>query len=476
MAATVDKKYLSIKDYLIYGISNFFGSSIAGLTQGYLLIFYTTILKVNPLVVGTMFLIAKIWDGVNDPIEGSIIDRTKSRFGKLRPYLIYLSIPYGIMTILLFLPVNFGSTLNIVYMYVTYFVWCSFYTFVDAPLQALPSVSSPNNEERTKMISFGRLCGSAGGESALVFISLGAILSKSLSMVYLGTAVVLAVCGASALIAGGKRIKENIPPVPVETHNVFEGFRYLGRNKPLLLLISGNFLSFFRNIISASIVYVVTYIFLKPQSQLLFAIPVAIGSFVGMVIPPFIIKKLSGRRQYILSTLFLSAVMTILFFVGKAYMNLYLIAGMMFFMGIPTGVLNVVPTLMCADTLDYMQWKEGTRQEGITFSLMSLRSKVASGFKDFTMTLILTWIGFTAMGTGELIPGKNDLYQQSERTQQGIFLMFTLIPAVFNLLSIVPFFFYKLDGRFLSDIREELALRRQEESNVRTEIADEIYH
>ncbi len=453
-------KYLRAKDYINYIVSNFFGSSIAGLTQGYLLVFYTTILKIHPLVVGTMFLVAKIWDGVNDPIEGSIIDRSKGKYGKLRTFLIYLSIPYGIFTILLFLPVNFSNTGKIIYMYVTYLIWCSLYTFVDAPLQALPSVVSPNPEERTKMISLGRLAGSAGGEIAMVIIAIGYFLTDSATTIYLATAIILSVLGAIFIIRGGFKIKEHIEPTPVKASNIFEGFRYLGKNKPLLLMVTGNFLSFFRNIISASILYVVTYIFLKPQSQILFTIPSMIGSLLGMLAPTYLGKKLSSRKQYIYSTFALSAIMAAVFIIGKVYMNMFVIAAMMFLYGIPTGILNVVPTLMCTDTLDYMEWKEGTRQEGISFSIMSFRSKVACGFKDFTMTLILAWIGFDAMGIGELLPGTSDLYMQSERTQAGLFMMFALIPAIFNLLSAVPFFFYKLDGNYLKRIQTELAERR----------------
>lgn len=453
-------KFLKTQDYLTYGVSNFFGSSIAGLAQGYLLIFYTTILKIDAIAVGLMFLIAKIWDGVNDPIEGTIIDRTKGKYGKLRTYLIYLSIPYGIVTVLLFLPVNFSATGKIVYMYVTYLVWCSLYTFVDAPLQALPSVVSPNPSERTKMISLGRLFGSAGGEMAMLIIAIGFFITDSATVIYLSTAVILSTLGAAFIIFGGFKIKERIESPPVESHNLFEGFRYLGKNKPLLLMVSGNFLSYFRNIISASVIYIVTYIFLKPESQILFTIPSMIGSLLGMLAPSFLAKKISNRKQYIYATFLLSAIMGLVFVVGRIYMNMYVIASLMFFFGIPTGILNVVPTLMCTDTLDYMEWKEGSRQEGISFSIMSFRSKVASGFKDFTMTLILTWIGFEALGIGELIPGKSDLYMQSEKTQAGLFAMFALIPAIFNLLSAVPFFFYKLDGEYLKKIQAELAERR----------------
>lgn len=454
------QKYLKPKDYITYGISNFFGSSIAGLTQGYLLIFYTTILGISPLIVGSMFLVSKIWDGVNDPIEGSIIDRTKGKYGKLRTYLVYLSVPYAIVTVLLFLPVRFSDTGKIIYMYVTYLIWCSLYTFVDAPLQALPGVVSPNHEERTKMISLGRLFGSAGGEIAMVIIAIGFFITDSASAIYLATAIILSTLGAIFIIFGGLNIKERIEPTVVKSHNIFEGFRYLAKNKPLLLMVTGNFLSFFRNIISASIVYVVTYIFLKPESQILFSLPSMIGSLIGMLAPAFLAKKISGRKQYIYATFLLSIIMGLVFIIGQIYMNLYVIAALMFLYGIPTGILNVVPTLMCTDTLDYMEWKEGVRQEGISFTIMSFRSKVASGFKDFTMALILTWIGFEAIGIGELIPGKSDLYMQSERTRAGLFMMFSLIPAVFNLLSVIPFLFYKLDGEYLKKIQAELARRR----------------
>ncbi len=143
-----------------------------------------------------------------------------------------------------------------------------------------------------------------------------------------------------------------------------------------------------------------------------------------MLLPGLIGKKISSKKQYILATLVLSGIMLSIFFIGKIHLNIYIIAALMFFYGIPTGVLNVVPTLMCTDTIDYMEWKDGTRQEGIAFAAMSLRSKVASGFKDFTITLILTWIGFTALGVGELIPGTDDLYMQSQKTQTGLFMMF----------------------------------------------------
>ncbi len=102
----VEKKYLKAKDYITFSMARFATAAISGLVQGYLLIFYTSVLGIDPLKVGTMFLIAKIWDGINDPIMGVIVDKTRSKMGKMRPYLLYGAVPFGLVIIAMFLPLG----------------------------------------------------------------------------------------------------------------------------------------------------------------------------------------------------------------------------------------------------------------------------------------------------------------------------------------------------------------------------------
>ena len=135
----------------------------------------------------------------------------------------------------------------------------------------------------------------------------------------------------------------------------------------------------------------------------------------------------------------------------------YVIAILMFFTMLPVGVLNVVPHLMAADTIDYWEHKTGQRQEGITFSLMGLRSKVSSGLKDYFLTFLLGYFLFSQpLG---FVDGHEPV--QSEYTKGGLFAIYTIIPAVLNLVSIVPMLFYNLTGERLHTIQAELAERHE---------------
>ena len=125
----------------------------------------------------------------------------------------------------------------------------------------------------------------------------------------------------------------------------------------------------------------------------------------------------------------------------------------------PVGVLNVVPHLMATDTIDYWEEKTGNRCEGITFALMSLRSKVSSAFKDYFLAWLLAFFMFSQPLS--FLSGHKPV--QSEFTKSGLFLMYTLIPAALNLISIVPMLFYKLSGKKMVEIQSKLAQRREQE-------------
>lgn len=457
-----EKKYLKFGDYASYSLANFCQSILFGLVQGYLFIFYTSVLMIHPAIVGTAFLIVKIWDGVNDPIMGTIIDRTRTKWGKMRPYLIFGAIPFSLVTISLFIPWNLSDGFKIVYMFVTFLTWEAFSTVVDVPMAGISAIVSTNTNERTKIISVGRIAGSAGGEIATVLVAVAFLLTKSAAVVYIGTVIVAGIVAPVFVISGGLKMKEVIPP-SIEKPKIKDAFIYLYKNKPLLLLISGHFLSFFRNIVSASVVYFVSYVYLQPSLQIFFALPGSLSSLAGMILSPYLKRRFEAKTLYIAATIFHSVWLVIMFIVGQFTMNVYILAAILCIAMTPVGILNVIPSLMLTDTIDYMEWKTGQRQEGISFSLMSLRGKIASGFKDFTMSMILVAIGFSATGTGVLIPDRTDMYMQTDATQVGLFAMMTLIPALTNLVSIIPFLFYKLSGSRLKSIREELEQRRSEQ-------------
>lgn len=454
----LDRKYLGKKDYIWFSLTQFACSAITGLAQGYLLFFYTSIMNIPLTYVGTMFLIAKIWDGVNDPIMGVIVDKTRSKMGKMRPYLLWASIPYAICTIVMF--INFrgmNMTGKIIFMYASYLLFSTVGTAVEVPLQGLPAVVSPNIDERTKIISISRILGSIGEQSALVLISLGLIVTNdNYEATYTGTAVIIGVIAPIFMVISALVLKERIEPTN-EIPKWSEGFKYLFKNKPFMILICANLLTFFRNLVSAAIMYVVCYIYGKGSLQIAFALPGAIASMLGMLLAPKLKRHFNAKQLFILATIWHSVCLVGVFFVGMT-VPWYVIAVLMFFTMLPVGLLNVVPHLMAADTIDYWEHKTGQRQEGITYSLMGLRSKVSSGLKDYFLTFLLGYFLFSQpLG---FVEGHEPV--QSSYTQWGLFAIYTIIPAVLNLVSIVPMIFYNLTGDRIRRIQEELAVRHEE--------------
>lgn len=468
-----NKKYLKKRDYIFFSLAQFASSAVTGLVQGYLLFFYTVCVGISPAAVGTMFLVSKIFDGLNDPIMGVIVDRTRTKWGKMRPYLFGAAIPWGILTIIMFMPgiyTSMNGAGKVAFMWITYLLYSILGTAVGVPLNGLPAVASPNTDERAKIISISRILGSIGEQSALVLLTLFLIITQdNYPSSYMLMALIIGILGPLFMVLGAKFVKERLEPTS-RTPNVLEGFKYLFKNKQFLLLICSNLLTFFRNFVSAMIIYVVSYIYANGSLQIIFSLPGAIASMIGMMLAPKMRKLMDSKRLFILATIWHSVALALIFFIyiigGKAW---WLVAILMFIAMIPVGILNVIPHLMATDTLDYWEDKTGDRCEGITFSLMSLRSKVSSGLKDYTMSYLLVFFGFS-----QALPFLSDHTPvQSDFTKLGLFSIYTIIPAVLNLISIVPILFYKLSGKKMAEIQGRLAVKRLEDAKRLEGIVDE---
>jgi Na+/melibiose symporter-like transporter len=235
--------------------------------------------------------------------------------GKMRPYLFFGAIPFGIITILLFLPVTgLNSSGKILYMYITYILYGLLGTIVGVPLDGLPAVASPNNAERTKIISVSRIIGSIGEQSALVLYSVFAIF-LTMKNTYMIMGIVIGILSPIFLLMGAKNIKERIPPSkkPVK---IFDGFKYLFQNKQFLALVLSLLLSFFRNLVSATIIYVVTYIYANGSLNIFFALPGAVAAMIGMLFAPKLKKKIDSKQLFIGATIIHSVGLLIVYLTG----------------------------------------------------------------------------------------------------------------------------------------------------------------
>ncbi len=232
-----DIRYVGVKETIAYGLGNAgqcFGYTV--IASSYLSLFFTKVFGVPPEAVAAMMLFLGLWDSINDPLMGTIIDRTRTRYGKLRPYLLLVPIPLGITTILLFagptiLGDNASSTAKIIYMFIAYFMWELFYTLGDVPFWGLSAAISPSPSDRTRVISSARFISSLGGLGLVLLVLLmdlsnNGVIGASLSQVYLIIALIAGTLGMALFSLSGFCTKERVVQ-SIKEPSVLDGFKSL---------------------------------------------------------------------------------------------------------------------------------------------------------------------------------------------------------------------------------------------------------
>ena len=457
-ALDINKKYLYPRDYWALSLANFGVSSLLGFIIAYLLIFYTSVLGIPPATAALMFLIAKFFDAFNDPFMGVIVDKTQTKIGKMRPYLLFGSIPFVAVVMIMFLPIaSFSSAFKIIFMYVTFLFYSLTSTVVGVPVEGLATVISPNPKERTKAIEIGRTIYTIGEQSSIVIVFIGfTIFNNDMALTYMFSAILLSVIAGASLIFAGIRLKERVPQ-PIQSPRLRDGFKYTFKNKPFLMLFLASLINCFKWVFTGMIIYVVTYIYGDSSLQIWFAAPSGLAAVLVMIFVPRLNRKFEAKTLFKIGVWWYSIGLLIVYLVGVQ--SWIVTALLLFFVAAATGIFNIVPTIMAADTIDYWEHKTGFRQEGITFSIMSLKNKVGLGLKDFIIGYFLAYFMFNPSDSSIL----GHQPRQFIYTQEGMFFMFLVIPAVLNLLTLIPLKFYDLDKKKLAQMSIELKDRRAEE-------------
>jgi len=464
--ARIDKMFhveggvLHTKDYLNYAIAGNGQNLSYAMVTGYLMIFYTDILRIDPATVGAMFFAVNLWDGVNDVLMGSLVDKTRTKWGKMRPYLLIAPIPLAIITTMLFIAPDISYTGRVVYMCVTYILWDAFYTISDVPYWSLVTVLSPKREERTKLVNFARIATGAGVVIPILMISglamlkenaLLPIIAKNDQRIYLFTAICASIGCVVLLPLGFFGTKERIAQSP-KAPSFKESFQFLFRNKPLMLVTLSSLLAFPRVLQTGAAVYVANYILGGNQWVTVLAAPTLLGMLVASTFVPKLVKKLGLVKAHIYANLFSVLPLCALYFIDPH--NIALMLLLMSISGIAGGVLHITPVLLIADCVDYAEWKYAQRSEGVSFSISNFISKANAALQSVTLGFLLTLFHFAKPVT------VNEILPQSAFTLKGIWAMNSLFPALGCLICIVPMLFYELKGERLQTIQQELSLRR----------------
>ena len=467
MAVTQNKRYVGVKETVIYGIAN--GGQVIGynMVRNQLTFFLVTVFGVPAQAVATMILVMGIWDAFNDPIMGTVVDRTRTRYGKLRPYLLFVPIPLGIATVVFFGGAKFlegveSVGLKIAYMCITYFIWEFLYTIGDIPFWGLSAAISPNPADRSRAITSARFISSVVGGLPGIVVPVCIDLCRNgmglaMADVFLVLGIIAGTVGMGLFSLAGFFTKERIIQNSDEP-KVSDCFRYLFKNKPLLMIVSSSVLGTVEGIADTFSQYFYIFSLGTASLSLLAGIPgTVMGFFTYLIMPK--IEKIDSKKLIVRITVFKAIYTLVIFLAGcKFYTNPAVIVPLLALQGVFNSIISsirmVIPTKMMGDTIDYMEWKTGERNEGMTFSLLTFISKLTGSLSTAFATAIIPIVGLSQVGA-DLV-----LVEGATNTRLWLWGLVTFIPALLNLVSLVPYIFYDIDGEKLANIRKELETRR----------------
>ena len=439
--------------------------------------FLTDIALFPPQYVTVLLIIMKVWDGINDPIVGSIVDRHRFKNGeKLRPLLKYTPVPVGIFTVLIFFVFSTSESLlwlRLGYFVVMYLCWDISYTIQDVAIWGTTAVITPDSNERDKFVQLARTVGSiffgiASGVIPMVMEIVAKQSGKSLALMTLLFAAIFGLGGAliSAKCYKAQERVRLVEPDKQQT-SIWECFGLLFRNKMLLLVTLSNLfgaLAFGNNLVTYFIKYKIPEIsigdlVLGPLTlTTLFGALTSAPAFLGMLMADKLKEKFKGYRNLLifiqLCTLVGRIIAFVIGFEGKNIIFTIIILALTSF---PAGASSIAQTSLFCDSVDYMEWKTGQRTEGVTFAMQTFFTKISSGITGALGTFTLGLLGYVAV---EDVDGAVYLGTQSEAFETWIWPVVILTPAVAALLFIIPLLFIKYTPEQKAQVEKELAERR----------------
>ena len=443
---------LKFREKLGYGLgdtaSNFFFATF----NVFLLYYYTDIFGLTAAAVGTMFLLTKLLDAVSDPIMGLIADRTNSRWGKFRPYLLWAAVPYGICGFAMFANPDLSYAGKLIYAYVTYSFMMLAYTAINVPYSALMGVISPSSIERTKVASYRFFCAFAAGWLVGTFVTpLKNILGGGdEAMGFKLTMAIFAVVSVALFWITFATTKERVVATPTKSDMKLD-FKALLANGPWrALFATGIFTLINIAVRNGTLLYYFKYYVGDDGSRIFLifdktAVFLSLG-LMAMMVGVTLTKTLSQRfekRQLMIVLSFLNALSMAAFYFTPPDQYWLMVAincaGML-----AAGPTPALVWSMYADCADYGEWKSGRRTTALVFSTVQFSHKMGLAVGAGLAGIILSWFGFVANET------------QTAESMNGIRFMFSILPAAFAIMGIVAIYFYRIDSKMTKRIEQDL--------------------
>lgn len=456
--------YIKLKEKIGYGLGDAASSMFWKVFSMYLLFFYTDVFGLDAAVVGTMFLITRIWDSFFDPVVGVMADRTQSKWGKFRPYLLWIAIPFGLIGVITFYTPDFGQTGKLVYAYITYSLMMMVYSLINVPYASLLGVMSSNTKDRNALSSYRMLFAFGGSVIALWGIE---PLVKSFgdgTMVaasgWIGAMVVFSLVAVLLFWGCFYLTKERVKPVVEKAASLKDDIKDLFANKPWWILsVAAIAALVFNSIRDGAAVYYFKYYVsdgvagqdsynLWSATLSLTTLYLVIGqasNIVGVALATPLANRF-GKKQVFFTANLLAATLSIVFyFLDRASVNSMLL--LQCIISICAG--SVFPLLwsMYADIADFSEWRNGRRATGLIFSSSSMAQKFGWTIGGAATGWLLASFGFKAN------------VAQSTSSLEGIKYMLSFLPAIGAAIAVIIIFFYPLHEQKVAEVSTALATR-----------------
>lgn len=451
---------LSLKEKIGYGMGDAGSCMIWSVLALYLTWFYTDVYGLDPAIVGTLFLVIRVFDAFSDPVMGAICDRTHTRWGKFRPWLLWMAVPFGLGAVLMFTTPDLSMNGKIIYAWITYLVMSLIYTAINIPYCSVAGVITLNQKERMGCLSWRFFL---NGLATLIVSSSILPLTD-----WLGDGNRASGFQLTMMIMGGAAtlmflfcffsIKERV--VSIKTNETLrKDLKDIIKNDQWLLMISITFLNVFPAFIRGAVsIYYATYVMQASVGFITFFMALGVAcNMLGSVIAKPLTDRFDKIKLFRIINIILGILSFTLWFVDPHSLTPLLA------LFIVINILHLIqsgPILwaMMSDVDDYGDWKFGKRLTGISFAGNLFMLKMGLAVAGAIVAWILSYTGYIA-----------NRPQQNTQTLQGIIMMFSLLPMVSYFLSAWIVRYFKLNDKFLEKIKVDLAKRELQNSSAQTQ-------
>lgn len=440
---------LSVKEKVGYGLGDTASHFVWDMVGFWILIFYTDTFGISAAAAGTIMLIARFWDMFSDPLMGIIADRTNTRWGKFRPYILWMALPYSVLAVLTFTTPDFGTTGKVIYAGITYFLLMTVFTAINLPYSSLGAVMTSDSYERAGLNSYRFIFAFAGQ-----FIVTGTALylanyfgKGNMAQGYQYTLMLFAAISFVLFMITFKTTRERVAPPPAQQNNLKEDVKNLFSNRPWVILFFVGIISFVMFALqNLSVAYYFKYYIGNEERVQLFNIVGTIALILGIPLSKPLAKRFGKRNVYMASSLISGMFFILLYIPGND--NIYAVY-----------ILNIlakfsyapaVPLLwtMLADTADYSEWKNNRRATGLVFSAATFAQKAGWGIGGALAGWLLALFRF--------IPN----IEQTTTALTGIKMMISVFPGILYMSCAILLYFYAIDQKTCLEMQEDLDARR----------------